>query len=88
MVLVCGCGWVERFCCLSELMRYLWGRVGLGTLLGPEKTPWKRFFSVPPLILLSNASRLWVWWGCVWVGVWLCVECCIVDASILLWSSV
>jgi hypothetical protein len=22
------------------------------------------------------------------VGVWLCVECCIVDASILLWSSV
>ena len=21
-------------------------------------------------------------------GVWLCVECCIVDASILLWSSV
>jgi hypothetical protein len=33
-------------------------------------------------------------WGCVVVvavvgfGVWLCVECCIVDASILLWSSV
>jgi hypothetical protein len=22
------------------------------------------------------------------LGVWLCVECCIVDASILLWSSV
>ena len=33
-------------------------------------------------------------WGFVCVvvgvgfGVWLCVECCIVDASILLWSSV
>ena len=26
--------------------------------------------------------------GGVRVGVWLCVECCIVDASILLWSSV
>jgi hypothetical protein len=26
--------------------------------------------------------------GGVGVGVWLCVECCIVDASILLWSSV
>jgi hypothetical protein len=23
------------------------------------------------------------WWLCGW-GVWLCVECCIVDASILL----
>ena len=48
------------------------GRVGLGTLLGPEKTPWKGFFSVPPLILLSNASRLWVWWGCVGWGVVVC----------------
>ena len=28
-----------------------------------------------------------VWWR-QRVGVWLCVECCIVDASILLWSSV
>jgi hypothetical protein len=37
----------------------------------------------------SNASRdaRRVWVGVVvvgWVGVWLCVECCIVDASILL----
>jgi hypothetical protein len=36
----------------------------------------------------SNAVRLcvWVlwWWWLWWVGVWLCVECCIVDASILL----
>ncbi len=40
----------------------------------------------------SNASRSLMevsWWvGVVvvrHVGVWLCVECCIVDASILLW---
>ena len=30
---VCGCGWVEHFCCLSDVV------VELGTLLGPEKTP-------------------------------------------------
>ena len=32
-----------------------------------------------------------LWGGCGGaggLGVWLCVECCIVDASILLWSSV
>ena len=43
-------------------------------------------------------SRYRSWSGCLTradvrgdtrlVGVWLCVECCIVDASILLWSSV
>jgi hypothetical protein len=30
-------------------------------------------------------SEIWVWWCSVVSGVWLCVECCIVDASILLW---
>ena len=40
-----------------------------------------------------NALGSWFFWVfgvvAVWVvGVWLCVECCIVDASILLWSSV
>jgi hypothetical protein len=35
----------------------------------------------------SNASLVGVV-VVVRVGVWLCVECCIVDASILLWSSV
>ena len=44
-------------------------------------------FSVPLLGWLSNA---WVFCvvAVVGFGVWLCVECCIVDASILLWSSV
>ena len=58
---------------------------GLGTLLGPEETPGCRVFLVPLLVLSSNVSLAccgWVWWRW-WVGVWLCVECCIVDASIL-----
>ena len=65
-----------------------WG-VGLGTLLGPEETP-VGVFSGPLWVLLSNAGMvvvLWSWWR--WgIWVWLCVECCIVDASILVWSSV
>jgi hypothetical protein len=50
---------------------------GLGTALG--------------LAGLTRSVALFVGCGCgggVRVGVWLCVECCIVDASILLWSSV
>jgi hypothetical protein len=39
-------------------------------------------FSAPSLVRLSNADR-GVRGGGVVVGVWLCVECCIVDASIL-----
>ena len=60
---------------------------GLDTLLGPEKTPCLVFFLVRLLALSPNASLVGVV-VMVWSGVWLCVECCIVDASILLWSSV
>ncbi len=68
-----------------------------GTLLGPEETPVVVLFSGPPLCVVSNAVRHLVGFVPGWVcgcggaggfGVWLCVECCIVDASILLWSSV
>jgi hypothetical protein len=62
------------------------GRRRARTLLGPEETP------------VGCCSRYRSWSGCLTradvrgdnglVGVWLCVECCIVDASILLWSSV
>jgi hypothetical protein len=51
------------------------------------------FFSGCSWLGLSNAfggfagcDDLWVvgcGGGCGWVGVWWCVECCIVDASIL-----
>ena len=60
----------------------------LDTLLGPEETSglWVGVgvFSGRPCCWLSNA------WGCsggggCGGGVWLFVECCIVDASILLW---
>ena len=64
----------------------------LGMLLGPEKTPVGGVFLVamsgldrlthPPLLLLG-----WVWWWLWWVGVWWCVECCIVDASIFFVSG-
>ena len=37
---------------------------------------------------LAGLTHLFWCGGGVRVGVWLCVECCIVDASILLWSSV
>ena len=60
---------------------------GLDTLLGPEKTPCLVFFLVRLLALSPNASLVGVV-VMVWSGVWLCVECCIVDASILVWSSV
>ena len=62
---------------------------GLGTLLGPEKTPGSSerwFFFGRSGRGLPNAC-LCGWW--LFLGrVWLWVECCIVDASILLWSSV
>jgi hypothetical protein len=62
-----------------------WFTEWFGTLLGPEKTP--RFggcvFSGCSWPGPSNASFVGVV-VVVGVGVWLCVECCIVDASILL----
>jgi hypothetical protein len=68
--------------------------LGFGTLLGPEETPVGGvFFSGCSWLGPSNAfggfagcDDLWVvgcGGGCGWVGVWWCVECCIVDASIL-----
>jgi hypothetical protein len=75
---------------LGGTLLLLWFRTcesGLGTLLGPEETfACAGVFLVRLLAGFPNAL-LWVWW-CWWLGVWLCVECCIVDASILLWSSV
>ena len=72
---------------------------GFGTLLGPEETPCRLVgvFLVPlPALdrLTHPVARACVARACVGVvvvvgvGVWWCVECCIVDASILLWSSV
>jgi len=69
--------------------------VEFGTLLGPEKTAAPvgvGGFSGRRSDRSSNASMvlslcgvgLWVWWWRGGWGVWLCVECCIVDASILL----
>ncbi len=62
------------------------GPVWLGTLLGPEETPGERvvFFGRSGSGF-PNACVVWV--VVVWCWVWLWVECCIVDASILLWSS-
>jgi hypothetical protein len=78
-----GCGWVEHIDRLRSM---------LGTLLGPEETSGWVFFRWPLLAWLSNASVPGKWGvGCgggCGVGVWLCVECCIVDASILLCVSV
>jgi hypothetical protein len=93
LVAGCGCGWVEHFRCLSVLSSPSGGG-GLDTLLGPEETP------VGGVVLgaISGVAGLTrgvpcfvvgvLCGGGVVVGVWLCVECCIVDASILLWSSV
>jgi hypothetical protein len=66
-----------------------------GTLLGPERIPGGPVVGVGVFLVLllawpSNASAL-CGVGCgggCGVGVWLCVECCIVDASILLCVSV
>jgi hypothetical protein len=76
---------------LPVLLLLVWGGGvgGLGTLLGPEETPACRVF----LVAILGLAGLTHWGFCgvvvgVGFGVWLCVECCIVDASILLWSSV
>jgi hypothetical protein len=59
-------------------------KLKFGTLLGPEKTPGGVFSAGLLLTWTSNVPCVGVV-GSVMVGVWLCVECCIVDASILLW---
>ena len=59
-----------------------------GTLLGPEETSACRVvFSGRPFPGLGRLTHSWLLVGVVVVGglgVWWCVECCIVDASILL----
>lgn len=78
---VCGLGALGG----TQYVELVW----LGTLLGPEGTPGSSerwVFSGRSGRGLPNASLLWV--VVVVLGwVWLWVECCIVDASILLWSS-
>jgi hypothetical protein len=61
-------------------------------LLGPEKTPVWGFLGVAapgPDCLTHSLVLLWggCGGGCGGFGVWWCVECCIVDASILLVSG-
>ena len=58
----------------------------LDTLLGPEETPVRVLLGT--ILGLAGLTPTVVGGGGFGVGVWLCVECCIVDASILLWSSV
>jgi hypothetical protein len=86
LVVVCGCGWVEHCAACSDSFCRVVG-VGLahcwvlrrhlcfGGFLG----------AIPGL---AGLTRVVVRGGGGGFGVWLCVECCIVDASILLWSSV
>jgi hypothetical protein len=74
----CGCGWVEH---RVWFMVFRISVRGFGTLLGPEETPFWCLLSSRS----GSSNALLV--GVVVVGsigVWLCVECCIVDASILL----
>jgi hypothetical protein len=79
MMGLCGLGWGLARCWVLRGHLFV-----VGVVLGPL------------LASVSNASGfltgLCGWgFGCGGaggVGVWLCVECCIVDASILLWSSV
>ena len=62
------------------------GRRRARTLLGPEETPVGVVLGAA--LGLAGLTREFSCGGGAKVGVWLCVECCIVDASILLWLSV
>ena len=72
--------------------RVVRGETGFDTLLGPEKTSgrwWVFFLAMSGLDRLTHPLCEPVWLGgcgggCGGFGVWWCVECCIVDASILL----
>jgi hypothetical protein len=61
-----------------------YGKSELGALLGPEETSCVDGFSGCRFCRGASNACLCGWW-CVGGGVWLFVECCIVDASILLW---
>ncbi len=80
-------GWNTSAACFRTCsgLRGWW----LGTLLGPEGTPaWCVLGgTIPGLAGLTHPGCpvwvVWLWWQWFGAGVWLCVECCIVDASIL-----
>jgi len=95
-------GWVERKVSQSVRGPSWWGLWGLarcwvlrGHLWVAGWCRWRGvfFLAASGLDCLTHPGGSCVcgaWCGCGggrWVGVWLCVECCIVDASILLWSS-
>jgi hypothetical protein len=80
-----GCGWVEHNARVDG--------IEFGTLLGPEETSagWWLFFLVAALGLgrlthpcVGTVVSGGCGGGCGGFGVWWCVECCIVDASIFL----
>jgi hypothetical protein len=82
-----GVGWNTRD--VQKKCLALFVGVGFGMLLGPEETPVGCFsWAAPGLDCLTHLDVCvffvgwWVWWWLWWVGVWWCVECCIVDASI------
>jgi hypothetical protein len=86
---------VERATCPAGPCGVGWGLWwSFGALLGPEKTAAFLLWGVggvlwfaAPVDRLTHRVPLGgcrVWWWSVVRGVWLCVECCIVDASILL----
>jgi hypothetical protein len=66
--------WVEHRAWFMDCSAHCWVLRG-HPVWGVSSGPWPGS---------SNAPLWWVWWWSARVGVWLCVECCIVDASILL----
>ena len=94
-VAVCGGGlwvWLGGTLLLlgSDMVRLSsGGRRRARTLLGPEETP-VGCWSLVRLLAghLTHSLSLGGCGGVGGFGVWLCVECCIVDASILLCVSV
>lgn len=61
-------------------------KLWFGTLLGPEGTPVWWVLSLAAWVL-GCPNAFWLGVVVAWGLLWLWVECCIVDASILLWSS-
>jgi len=83
----CGCGWVEHFCRFGSEHVPVFVAGGLARCWVLRGHPCGCVLGAAPGSAVPNAS-VGVRGGGVGSGVWLCVECCIVDASILLWSSV